>query len=330
MTIDTPEELERSFRDSELAGGTEPGIARRRLLPGSALNVFTEVRFPSHEWALVVQSEERLEDRDLVLASGLLCRTRNGCVEVVARQETDRRLFCTLLADLVRQLTVPSPTPTAALTRRLASWQRMLGQGLPTGLSPEARIGLYGELLVLREIIIPALGPLALRAWTGPSGASQDFVHGSVALEVKTVSRRHAEHCRISSEHQLDSTGLSDLFLVHQVVAGAPEGSSLCDLVDELRCTPAVQVELAWFENCLLESGWLDAHREQYVNDRHTVVRRQCLAVADGFPRVTPLELPAGVSAVSYLVDLSTCTSHRVEESKVQHIIGAGHDLDEG
>ena len=67
----------------------------------AALDVFTEVRFPAHDWALLVQSNERLEDRDLVLAAGLTCRTSNGCIEVVAGPQTERLLFCTLLADLL-------------------------------------------------------------------------------------------------------------------------------------------------------------------------------------------------------------------------------------
>ena len=77
----------------------------------SALDVFTEVRFPARDWALLVQSSERLEDRDLVLAAGLTCRTSNGCIEVVAGPQTERQLFCTLLADLLSQLPLSSTVP---------------------------------------------------------------------------------------------------------------------------------------------------------------------------------------------------------------------------
>jgi len=330
MALSTPEELEAAFRESERAGAVGPGTARRRLLPESQLDVFAEVRFPKHEWVLVVEGGERLDDGDLLLAAGLHCRVRNGSVEVVATQDTDRRLFCTLLADLVRQLAIPSPAPATALLRRLTSWRRMLGQGLVTGLGPEARIGLYGELLVLRELLLPVLGNHAVRSWAGPSGGAQDFIHGSVAVEVKTVSQRNGEQCRINSERQLDSVGLTDLFLVHQVLAGNPEGTSLSDLVDALRETPAVGMDRAWFENCLLEAGWLDTHREQYVNDRYVLVRRRCLAVTDGFPRMTAAELPSGVSGVSYLIDLAACVPHRIEEaavwSAVARAINAGEE----
>jgi hypothetical protein len=326
MTVSSPEQLEQSFMATEASGGAGHGSVRRRLLPDSALDVFTEVRFPSRDWALLVHSNEQMDDRDLLLATGLTCRTRNGSVEVVAGPETDRLLFCTLLADLVRQLNLPASAPTTALLRRLTAWRRMLGRGLPTGLTPEARIGLYGELLVLREVMLPAIGPAAVRAWVGPSSAPQDFRHSATAVEVKTVSRRDPDRCRISHERQLDSTGLARLFLMHQVVGTASEGASLGELVDELRDDPLVRSELSWFENCLLEAGWLDAHRDQYLNDRYVLTRRQYFAVSDGFPRMIPADLPPGVSGVSYLVDLSTCGPRRVDEGVVRKSVG-GDDV---
>ncbi|MEV4105701.1 PD-(D/E)XK motif protein [Nonomuraea sp. NPDC049649] len=325
MTLSTPEELERSFRTAENGGAPGHGAFRRRLLPDTGLDVFTEVRLPSREWALLVQSDESLEDRDLVLATGLVCRTRNGSVEVVASPDTDRFLFCTLLADLVNQLRLPASRPTAALVRRLNAWRRMLGRGLLTGLSPEARLGLYGELLVLREMMLPAIGQDAVRSWVGPDGAPQDFRHLSTAVEVKTVSRHDPNRCRISNERQLDTSDVSNLFLVHQAVGVSPDGTSLSELVDEIRDQPPVQAELSLFENCLLEAGWLDAHRDQYASDRYFLTRRQNFTVDARFPRVTPSELPAGVSGVSYFIDLSSCSSHKVGERKIREAVtGAG------
>ncbi|GAA4598038.1 hypothetical protein GCM10023194_74520 [Planotetraspora phitsanulokensis] len=325
----SPEQLEESFRTTEAAGGPAHGAVRRRLLPGSNLDVFTEVRFPGRDWVLLVQSEETVEDRDLLLATGLTCRARGGTVEIVASPETDRRLFCTLLADLLNQLNLPTNTPATALIRRLHAWRRMLGRGLPTGLSPEARMGLYGELLVLREVLLPSLGSAAVPTWLGPSGGAQDFLHGNTALEVKTVSRRDPQRCRISNEHQLDSTDLEHLFLVHQVVGTSQDGTSLEGIIDDLRVDPQIKPELSCFENCLLEAGWLDAHRDQYVNDRYVLIRRQSFVVDAAFPRMISADLPTGVSGVSYLVDLSTCGSHAVDEGAVRESVKSGGTTEE-
>ncbi|YCK34197.1 PD-(D/E)XK motif protein [Actinomadura sp. ATCC 39365] len=325
MTTPTPEELEQSFLAAEEKGGPPEGSVRRRILPSSKVDIFVEVRFPGLEWALVVRSREKLEDRDLMLTNGLTCRIREGSVEILADQQTDRLLFCSLLADLVGHLQLPSKMPTRTLVRRLNAWRRMLTRGLPTGLTPEARLGLFGELLVLQDLMLSALGTAAVRSWVGPRQSPQDFVLGSTAVEVKSVARKEMHSCRISNENQLDSDGLNSLFLVHQVVDQSPEGISLPELVDDLREDPLIGPELSWFENSLMEAGWLDSHRDNYLNDRYALVRRQCFTIETGFPRMTPVDLPVGVSGVSYFIDLSTCESHRVDEGKVREsLIGAG------
>ncbi|MFD7474955.1 PD-(D/E)XK motif protein [Streptomyces sp. NPDC059837] len=321
MATSTPEQLEASFTATEAGGSRLPGAVRRRLMPDASIDVFTEVRFPSREWALLIRSTEDTEDRDLILASGLVCRIRGGSVEIVAGPETDRFLFCTLLADLVRQLHIHTANPTLALVRRLNAWRKMLDRGLSTGLTPEARMGLFGELLTLREILLPAIGTAAIPAWEGPAGAPRDFSHFSAAVEVKTVGRRSANQCQISSESQLETAASTDLFLIHQVVTHAPSGVSLVDMVEELRSDPRVQPELSRFENSLLEAGWLDSHSMQYVNDRYALSRRQCFQVVDGFPRLTSSALPSGVSRVSYNIDLSVCDAYKVNEGTVRSSI---------
>jgi hypothetical protein len=318
VTDSTPSQLEEAFRATEAQGSRGPGAARRRLLPQSGLDVFTEVRFPAHDWALLVQSSEQLEDRDLVLTTGLTCRTSNGCIEVLAGSQTERQLFCTLLADLLAQLPVSSNGPAAALARRLMAWQRMLSRGLPGGLSPEERAGLYGELLVLRDLMLSTIGSDAVKAWLGPSGAPQDFAYLSTSVEVKTVSRRTSGSCHINDERQLDTTGLGALYLVHQVVERVPEGFGLGELIDELRGDPLVLADLASFENALLEYGWLDSYRSQYAQDRYALARRRCYMVRDDFPRLMTGTLPLGISGVSYLLDLSVCVPYQVDERIVR------------
>jgi hypothetical protein len=321
MTASSPHTIEQSFRSIEAAGAHGHGASRRRLLLKPDLDIFTEVRFPSREWALSISSTEVLQDQEFLLTNGLTCQARNGSVEVVATPDTDRLLFCTLLADLIGHLDQAASASASTVVRRLGAWRRMLGRGLPTGLTPEARLGLYGELLVLREILLPALRDTAVTSWSGPSGSPKDFELPAMAAEVKTVSRKDPDRCRISNEEQLNSDGLRHLYLIHQVAGTSPEGITLVELVDEIREHPDVRGSLAQFEDGLLEVGWLDAHRDQYNHDRYVLIRRRCFDVGDGFPRILAPDLPSGVSRVSYLVDLSICGAHQVDEQKVREAI---------
>jgi hypothetical protein len=310
--------LEARFRDAEASAEPGHGAVRRRLVPDSRLDLFTEVRLPAGDWALLLHSDQRLDDRDVLLTQGLTCRLRAGTVEVVAAPTTDKNLFCTLLADLVQHLLLATGDPSGALMTRIVSWQRMLGRGVPVGLSPEARVGLYGELLVLREMVLPAqAGAAGVAAWVGPSGAPQDFRDDSAAVEVKTVSHRDPDHCRVHNEKQLDSTDLEHLFLVHQVVRRSSDGVSLADLIDVLRSELPAGPRYLQFENRLLDAGWLDTHRERYSDDRYILTRRRCYVVDDRFPRLTADDLPQGVENISYSLDLTTCTDHIVEERAV-------------
>ncbi|MBE1533210.1 PD-(D/E)XK motif protein [Actinomadura algeriensis] len=323
MLHPTAEELERSFRSAE-AGTDGRGTSRRRLLPELPADVFTEVRFPELEWALVVHGDDGgSPDRDLVVAAGVTCRVRRGRLEIVSGPDTDRAIFCTLLSDLVERLHQPAAARTPALVRRLEAWRRMLGRGLTGGLRTEERYGLFGELIVLLEIVLPALGPAGVRAWAGPDGAPRDFEHLDAAIEVKAVGLSDPDLCRIRTERQLDTTGLAHLFLAHHVVGQSASGVTLGELVDELRAHPDVQAESVEFENRLLAVGWFESHRPQYT-ERFQVARRRCYRISADFPRMTSDDVPPGVSRVSYVVDLAACHQHLVDEAAVRGTLAQG------
>ncbi|MFJ1769659.1 PD-(D/E)XK motif protein [[Kitasatospora] papulosa] len=333
MTRITPQKVAESFAAIERVRAASHGSSRRRLLPDHSLDVFLEVRFPGRERALVIASGEQIGNRQLVMANGLTCFFREGYVEVVAQPATDTHIFCTLLADLVDHLERTSVSPAAAVVRRITSWQRVLGRGLGGVLKPEARIGLFGELLVLRDLVLPACGRDAVSRWQGPASGVRDFAWGAWGLEVKTTSgdRRNPLRCRIHGEKQLDDGSLDYLALVHQQLQSDQAGSSLCDLVDELRDHPGIAGQRGVLENCLIEAGWFDVHRSHYESERWQLSVRRCFRVTEDFPRLVPRLLAKGISSVSYDLDLGACGQALVREAEVLAVLGAGvHHPGEG
>ncbi|MFE2300444.1 PD-(D/E)XK motif protein [Streptomyces sp. NPDC059445] len=300
-----------------------PGAMRRRLPSAETLDVFLEVRFPQGEWALVIGSTESLRDRDLVLANGLTCSVRSGNVEVVAQPRTDRGVFSALLADLLNHLVSTSAAPAAGVTRRVATWQRMLGRGLGQALGLEEQVGLFGELLVLRDFVIPAVQDNAVTAWAGPRGGAKDFLWRRWGLEVKTtISSQRYARCRIHGEEQLDVGALTTLLLAHQTLLRDPTGTSLPDLVDELRNDQGLAGQLTELEDALLEAGWVETHRRYYDHERWVLDKRSFFHVSAGFPRLVSTMLPSGVSGVSYNLDLRLCRSFQVDEATVRDLVG--------
>lgn len=313
----TPEDLESFFRSAGADYRGHAGSVRRRLPAPPGVDVFVEVRLPAGERVLLVRTGEHRPDDDLVVTTGVSCGFRGENVEVVGGAHIDLRLFSVLLFDLFTQLRVRAVSPSRILVDRINAWRRMLGRGMWRGLTPEARTGLYGELIVLRDLLLPVLGKLAVRAWSGPSDSPKDFLWDGVGTEVKTVSASAGQKCRITNEHQLDDMGLRELYLVHQSVNRGAEGESLMDLVDGLRADDRLLPARDEFEDRLLESGWVEEHRRWYEEDRYSLVGRDCYHVSAGFPRLVSEDLASGVSEVSYMIDLSTCQPHLVDEEAV-------------
>lgn len=87
---------------------------------------------------------------------------------------------------------------------RYTHWQDMLSAAKPEALSRSEIKGLIGEMIFLRDVLIPKYGcKEALQAWKGPEKGAQDFVFSNTWYEVK-ASTSGAEHVLISSIEQLD------------------------------------------------------------------------------------------------------------------------------
>lgn len=211
----------------------------------------------------------------------------------------------------------------AALFGRLRRWQQFL-LAARAGLSREQERALWGELHCAGTHMLPTFGPTAtVEAWKAAAAAHQDFQFPAGALEVKTTAAKQPQSVRITSERQLDDTGVGALFL-HVVVVderdvapgGRTPGQSLPALIATLRAALSVEpASLAAFEDLLLDAGYLDTHAPRYDGRRRTVRSELTFRVSAGFPRLTERELPAGVGDVSYAVSLAACVPFTVETS---------------
>lgn len=199
--------------------------------------------------------------------------------------------------------------------RRLVDWHNLLRRRREGLLTTEEIIGLVGELLFLRDQIIPHAGITgALTAWRGAHRDEQDIAIGCWQIEVKTQLSTSDQRLLISSEAQLDTAG-SRLLLCHQTVARSPgaDAVSLNALVEELRrrAMEAGQPILDQLEEALEACGY--AKRDEYDQPAWLLTDRSLFDVRDDFPRLVPAILPAGVHMVSYAILLSACQSFAID-----------------
>jgi Putative PD-(D/E)XK family member, (DUF4420) len=225
--------------------------------------------------------------------------------------------FSALAEDIAPRVaaTVDATAAARVLLDRLRRWQKFLAAGTE-GLSPSSQRGLFGELLFLQHSLAPIVGIAgATEAWRASLRTHQDFQFARAAIEVKTTSAKQPQSVRITSERQLDSTGIPALFLYVSVLdertvdpEGATIGETLPDRVEAIRnLLPIGTAGRDTFDDRLTEARYLDSHSRKYLETRYTPRAEHLFAVAHAFPRVTEGDLPLGIGDVSYALSLAAC-----------------------
>jgi hypothetical protein len=230
-------------------------------------------------------------------------------IAIVLRQAEFIDLFAVFGDDLVSRLAKckgPSDA-VATLLARIDRWQRFLTAG-QEGLSEHALVGFFGELIVLRDIVIPLVGPSGVFAWTGPDRELKDFQFArGTAIEVKSTSSSALSHVQIHHESQLTPGGAMLFLICLRLSRGA--GININDLITELRTTLAASTEQSVaFERCLYEAGYWDRHAMRYEATMFALAEQRVFTVSKEFPSVSAEIIPSGVDNVSYRLALAACS----------------------
>ncbi len=101
------------------------------------------------------------------------------------------------------------------ITSRYNKWQTMLSKSRGELLSQSAIKGLIGELLFLKNFLIPKYGQeVAVNSWIGPDRADQDFICNNTWYEVK-ATESGSDSINITSVEQLDTPKDGELVVVY-------------------------------------------------------------------------------------------------------------------
>ncbi|WP_226366429.1 PD-(D/E)XK motif protein [Pseudonocardia sp. ICBG162] len=226
-------------------------------------------------------------------------------------------LFQALCVEVLARVEAAPEQAVQALRRTLGDWRSLLS-GARRVLGPSELAGLFGELLVLRDLV--ASDPGAVTFWTGPSGSAQDFHRGTCALEVKTTTSPEGRTVRIHGTGQLDG-GVGRLLLTWFRLR-TDRGRSVPDLVEDVlvRCDDGDA-----FVRALADLGYRSSDAEIYRARVFEPVEQLTYEVGPGFPRITPPGLVddaalAGIGTVHYDLDLDSdpASSARIDVDPVR------------
>lgn len=318
----------------------EPGWHARRIHAFSATPIHAALRQPGAAKALLLEVQARSihPANTFPSSSGFnvtlesLVPGPNGTVRVCL-ELTDNRyadVFAVLTDDVASSVAAASTEQAgiAALIGRLNTWQRFLKRHGDHSLSDQERVGLFAELLVLRDLMAKGLAASdAVDAWRGPWGGAQDFSLTTCAVEVKATASIHPVRFEVSNLAQLDDRSLPALILRHVALTRTPgSGETLPNLVDTLRHiierTDSAAVQR--FSDSLLEVGYLDAQRSEYDGEGYAVHAERSFEVRGDFPRILSSDVRPGIGACSYSVELAACLPFLIDEAQADRAIHGG------
>jgi hypothetical protein len=318
------------------------GVTVRRVYPQSPHGIFIGVRHRdgarmltiavgTHAAAQVVrQLHELPRTRGLEMQ---FARTDNDTreLQVVLTDTSMREVFNPLASDIAGIAHAKSDDAEAALAAvgRFNHWCQMLQKLAESGLSLQARRGLVGELFFLRDYLLDAMPTTAaVRSWTGPTGAHQDFQFIGTAVEVKTSSGKEPQTIVINSERELDDTGVDLLVLAHFSLDERRGGSgeSLNAIVDCVRDAVSDAAARDTLNDLLIRVGYLQQQRSLYEEPRYTMRKQRFWRVTGDFPRITESDLRPRVGDCQYRISTAGLNKYTLTDVDVVTAVKGGGD----
>lgn len=182
-----------------------------------------------------------------------------------------------------------------AVHAALVDWRSLLKMALSRSLTAERRIGLFGELFVLENLMQGVGSATHFDIWTGPLGQPHDFELPRRCIEVKTTGP-NGSSVRIHGLRQLeiDRNGLDLIILT---VSEGPSGESLATISNRLRDSFGDQ----GFDALLARAGWSSG---MSPGPKYIVESALLVPVVAETTRLTTSKVPPGIHGVHYDVDV--------------------------
>lgn len=290
--------------------------------PAGSVAIHAGRRFPGNEEALLVSvggaslpAAEKLPDGQGFAVERADPYQDGATWLALTRKNTGSlELFSAMACDVAGALdaAVDEGADQSRLLRvflgRVKAWQEFMRKGAQA-LSPEAEIGLFGELVVLAATIDAGVPPcLAVEAWMGPLDGVQDFELGVGAVEVKTTIATVGFTAQIGSLEQLDDSVRQPLFVAGVKLHQLSTGVSLPEIVASVRAKVALDTEATrLLSDRLIVASYRDAHMDRYTR-RFETTELRLVEVTWAFPRLLHATVPLGVTRAIYDIDFDNAS----------------------
>ncbi|MEH7885133.1 PD-(D/E)XK motif protein [Bacillus sp. JJ1609] len=235
---------------------------------------------------------------------------------LLLKDTKDWEIFLILCNDLIHVMKEHDVDIIVNVMKRLERWQKLLRKSTFKIMSKEEQMGLYSELKILRDYILPAYGDSAgIHGWVGALGDKQDFLLEKFAIEVKSFRMTSGNTVWISSKEQLNSEK-NPLYLFACALNEAGSGETIADLVKSIIRTIKNENLLSEFIEKVEEYGYFPEIPQETLS---TFVLEQVTSyeVREGFPKIIMEHVSPLIPNLKYSIDLSGCSTFKVKINSI-------------
>ncbi|WNB90934.1 PD-(D/E)XK motif protein [Bacillus sp. NEB1478] len=289
-------------------------LSKIRIKDSINYNVFWIVD-ALNQYGLMIQCDEDFIYPKEIKLKGIQIKVDNTTAPnqliLILKEMKDWELFYVLCNDLINVMKGHDEVVIEKVMKRLERWQKLLQKTSLKIMSKEEQMGLFGELKILNDYIIPAYGNIqAIHSWVGALGDKQDFLLGNLAIEVKSFRLTSGNYVWISSKEQLNSEK-TPLFLFACGLNEVSTGKTIVDLIE----TIALQIETENVLNEFIEKieqyGYVSELQKDDLS-KFKLEKVNGFEVKEEFPRISLNQVSSLIKDMKYSVDLSGCSQFKV------------------
>jgi len=204
------------------------------------------------------------------------------------------------------------------LNKVLNEWKLFFEKQDNELLSVAAQTGLVGELLFLKDYLFQKYSlSESLLFWSGSDKTNHDFQIFRDAIEIKTTTGKQHKKFIVSSERQLDNTGLDHLYLalfslnLHNDMPDKTLPAHISEIYLLLQDDPVATFQ---FQIKITKYGY-NALFEQNYTTGFSLSDVKFFEIMEGFPRILQKDISDGIGDLKYSVMMAACMSYEIKSN---------------
>lgn len=296
---------------------------RLRVYPDHCLDLFLDFSLSGKRELIIEVKGLLFEPLDIPNFQNLelVYRQIDGGVQigVTLLDDTLIKSFSIMCFDLAERSKLSSSAAEGFLiiVDVLRKWAELFKFRKTVGLSRSETIGLFGELLIIQDLLFSFHENVLLivQSWRGPHGDQRDIGFNGARIEVKSQLSTQSVSLAISSLEQLDDRG-NGLIVALNRLSVSESGITLDELIMNIVNLLSINsFALIEFERKIELTCYQP--NTCFSTERFGIDEKLFFKVASDFPRLIPATVPNGIKNVTYQISGPSLMRHQISWSEL-------------